>query len=225
MISYNLTEKMENSMSFYDEFNNNQYGSQTKVVELVGAGKKVLEIGCASGRISKRLTENGCKVVGVEIDANSSIKAKNFCHEVVTCDIESLEDLDYHDNYFDVILFSNVLEHLKSPLNVLKKLKRYLKSDGYIVVAVPNIANIIIRIKLLMGKFEYEDSGILDRTHLRFFNEKNAKDLLYQAGFNIIKFDIVPFIPVLTINPKIEYKVAKIRPNLFSAEFLIVGKK
>jgi len=211
-------------MSIYDEFNNNPYGSQVKVIELIGNNKKVLEIGCASGRISKRLFENGCTVIGVEIDKNSSLKARKFCQDIITADIEYLEDLGYPSNYFDVILLSNVLEHLRSPLNVLKKLKNYLKTDGYIVIAVPNIANIMIRTKLLLGKFEYEESGILDKTHLRFFNEKSAKELLNKAGFSIIKFDIVPSIPLLSINSKIEYAIAKIRPNLFSMEFLMVGR-
>ena len=197
-------------MSIYDEFNENPYGSQVKVVKLVGNNKKVLEIGCT--------------VTAVEIDKNSSKKARKFCQHIITSDIESLEDLGYPNNYFDVILLSNVLEHLKSPSTVLRKLNKYLKKDGFIVVAIPNIANLKIRIKLLLGKFDYEESGILDKTHLRFFNEKSANELLNQAGFNIIKFDIVPSIPLLCINQKIEYLIAKIRPNLFSAEFLMVGK-
>lgn len=211
-------------MSTYDEFNYNPYGSQLKVVNLVGNNKKVLEIGCASGRISKRLSNNGCTVVGVEIDKNSSIKAKKFCKTVINGDVEDLDDLNYPNHYFDVLLFSNVLEHLRSPLDVLKNLKKYLKKDGYIVVAIPNIANIFIRMKLLLGKFDYEESGILDKTHLRFFYEKSAKELLKKAGFDIIKFDIVPCIPLLGINPQLHYNIAKIRPNLFSSEFLIVGR-
>lgn len=210
-------------MSTYDNFNSNPYGSQVKVIELVGKNKKVLEIGCASGRISKRLSENGCSVVGVEIDKKSAIKAEKFCHKVINSDIEALEKLDYPNNYFDVILLSNVLEHLHSPPKVLKNLKKYLNKNGYIVVVLPNIANIIIRINLLFGKFDYEESGILDKTHLRFFNEKSSKNLLKEAGFKITKFDIVPAIPLIYKNQKLQYKFAKIRPNLFSSEFLMVG--
>ncbi len=211
-------------MSIYDEFNSDPYGSQVKVIELVGNDKKVLEIGCASGRISKRLANNGCTVTGIEIDEDSSYEARKYCQDVINADIETLEDLGYPDNYFDVILFSNVLEHLRSPLEVIKKLKKYLNKNGYIVVALPNIANIFIRMKLLRGKFEYEESGILDNSHLRFFTEKSARELLSEGGFNIFKFDIAPFIPILCVFPKLEYNIAKIRPNLFSEEFIMVGK-
>ena len=81
-----------------------------------------------------------------------------------------------YEKYFDIIVFADILEHLKEPLEVLKRYKKYLKDDGYIIISIPNIANWKIRFKSLLGRFEYNEYGILDSGHLRFFNEKSQRD-------------------------------------------------
>lgn len=212
-------------MSVYSEFNNNPYGSQVKVIEMVGKEKKVLEIGCATGRISQRLSENGCKVFGIEIDTKSATQARKYCEEVIKADIETILELPYQKKFFDIILLSNILEHLKSPQDTLNFLLKYLKDGGYVIIVLPNVTNYSIRLKLLFGNFEYEESGILDKTHLRFFNEKTAKELLNDANLEIIKYDIVPTIPIFPLPWKIKYSFSKMRPNLFASEFLFKAKK
>jgi 2-polyprenyl-3-methyl-5-hydroxy-6-metoxy-1,4-benzoquinol methylase len=109
-------------MTMYDFFNSDPYGAHMKAVSLVGYNKKVLEVGCATGQISRRLTANGCEVIGVEIDEERAKEAKKYCRYVILQDVENLDDLLYN-NYFDCILFIDVLEHLKYPLIVLEKLK------------------------------------------------------------------------------------------------------
>ncbi|MGI6483980.1 MAG: class I SAM-dependent methyltransferase [Methanobacterium sp.] len=211
-------------MTIYDKYNPNPYGSQFKVVELVGENKKVLEVGCASGRISKRLAKNGCEVIGIEIDDKSAKRAAKYCKNVINEDVEKLPDLKDYNLYFDVILLSNVLEHLKSPSKVLKNLKGYLKKDGFAIIVLPNIAHISIRIKLLSGNFKYKESGILDKTHLRFFYKKTAENIIINSGYEIIDMDFVPSIPFI-YSQKVEYQLAKAIPNLFSSEFIIKAKR
>lgn len=210
-------------MPKYHSFNPDPYGAHAKIVKLVGANKRILEIGCASGYISEKLKENGCSVIGFEIDKESAVLAKRYCEDVIGGDIESVEKIPVEEKYFDGILFADVLEHLKKPLEVLKKLKKYLKDDGAVYISMPNIANWMIRLNLLFGKFEYQEQGILDKTHLRFFNEKSTLELVNNAGLEIIKFDVTPSIPF--IPKKIGYGISRLAPNLFAFQFLIVAKK
>lgn len=209
-------------MPSYDFFNPNPYGVHTKALDIVGKKKRVLEIGCATGQISRRLTENGCEVIGIEIDKESSAIAKKYCREVLICDIETIEDLPYRD--FDYILLLDVLEHLRSPLALLKKLNAYVNEKGCIVISLPNVANWRVRWDLLFGRFEYSEYGILDKSHLRFFNEESAREIMQDADLDIIMFDIVPSVPVIRVRSSIAYQIAKVRPNLFASQFLIVGR-
>lgn len=87
---------------------------------------------------------------------------------------------------YDLILLLDVLEHLPDPSATLKKLSKLLKSDGQIIVSVPNVAHLSVSVPLLLRRrFEYQDAGILDRTHLKFFVEDTAIRLLNDAKFNV----------------------------------------
>lgn len=209
-------------MSNYDFFNSNPYGIHLKALNLVGRNKRVLEVGCATGQMSRRLVENGCEVIGIEINEESAKIAKEYCKDLLVCDIEAIENLPYHN--FDIILLLDVLEHLRSPLATLKKMRVCLKEGGNIIVSLPNVANWRVRWDLLFGRFEYSDYGILDKTHLRFFNEKSAKELLRHAGFDIIEFDIVPTVPIIHVRASLAYAIAKVRANFFASQFLMVGR-
>lgn len=214
-------------MPRYDYFGSHPYGAHVKVVNFVGANKRVLDVGCNTGYISKRLKEKGCFVVGIEIDPVAAELTKDYCDDLIIGDVETLDlsTLEKYDD-FDVILFVDILEHLKEPLGVPKKLRRYLKDDGYIVTSIPNIACWHIRLKLLFGRFEYQEYGILDRTHLRFFNKESARRLVDNAGFEIIRFDVTPGpIPIPFLPRKLAYYLAKLLPNLLAFQFLIVAKK
>lgn len=208
----------------YNEFDPSgagKYSVHTMCVELTGKDKKVLEVGCATGYISKNLKKNGCYVVGIEIDKNAAEVAKRYCDEVITGDIETLE---LPSDKFDVILFMDVLEHLKDPESVLKKVMNNLKEDGIVIVSVPNIANWKIRLNLLFGNFNYTTIGILDETHLRFFTYKTIKKLIDKAGLKVVHEDITPSFP-FPFPVSIKYKLAKFYKTLFSQQFVFVCKK
>jgi 2-polyprenyl-3-methyl-5-hydroxy-6-metoxy-1,4-benzoquinol methylase len=192
-------------------------------LDWVGKNKKVLDIGCATGQVARRLKGNGCEVIGIESDVGAAQIAKEYCEAVLIANLEDMEDLPYHD-YFDYILLLDVLEHLQSPLSVLERMKAHLKRNGSIIVSLPNIANWTIRWDLLFGRFRYSDYGILDRTHLRFFDETSARKLISDAGFEIVRFDIVPTLPIIHVRIGITHHIAKIRPNLFAMQFIIEGK-
>lgn len=207
----------------YDLFNPDPYGVHMMALDIVGKNKRVLEIGCATGQISRRLSENGCEVVGVELDEESARVARRYCKRVIVSDVCKISIKEYL-NYFDFILFMDVLEHLEDPCAMLKKAKDYLKEGGLVVISLPNIANWTIRWNLLLGNFEYTSRGILDRTHLRFFNERGAKKLLEEAGFEIVKYDISPSLPMVRGVAGFMHYISKLRPNLFAIQFLLVTR-
>lgn len=169
-----------------------ELGKEYKLVlDIVGKNKDVLEFGCHTGYFTKLLVDRGCKVVGVELDYRAAEKAKNIVDKVVIGDIEDDKTLNQINEKFDAILFMHILEHLINPWRVLVKVEQYLKPEGKVLVAIPNVACWSIRKDLFFkGKFEYVDLGILDRTHLRFFTFETAQELLRQSGYQIVNWEI-----------------------------------
>jgi 2-polyprenyl-3-methyl-5-hydroxy-6-metoxy-1,4-benzoquinol methylase len=210
-------------MGKYNFFNSNSYSMHTQIVKFVDYKKKVLDVGCAEGNLAEVLAANESEIIGIEIDQIAAKKAQKFCNKVIIGDIESIELSTVYDNYFDYILFADVLEHLKDPLIVLQRFKKYLNKDGYILVSLPNISNWRMRLKILFGNFEYEDRGILDNGHIRFFNEKSAKKLIKNAGFEIIKFELT--VGDLPLGSKFFHFIGTLWPNLMAYQFLIIAKK
>jgi 2-polyprenyl-3-methyl-5-hydroxy-6-metoxy-1,4-benzoquinol methylase len=210
-------------MSKYDYFNSNSFSVHQKIIDFVGKNKKVLDVGCSEGLLSKRMNQNNCKIVGIELDNEAALKAESFCQELISGDVESVSLNSQYINYFDVIIFADILEHLKNPLEVLKTFKDYLNDEGCIIISVPNIANWKIRFQLLFGNFEYHEYGILDSGHLRFFNQKSIIKMVSDAGFNISTFDMT----VGDINKfsKIFHSIGMFWPNLLAFQFLIIAKK
>jgi methionine biosynthesis protein MetW len=156
------------------------------IFQLIDGGLKVLDVGCGTGRLGEKLRlEKNCYVVGVEEDYQAVSLAKSRLDDVVVADVERLSTLPYPKKYFDVTVFADVLEHLKRPEKALTFFKEYLKDDGYIIASIPNVANWTLRLKLLLGKWNYKERGLLDKTHLRFFTLKTTKELIEGADFKI----------------------------------------
>lgn len=211
-------------MEKYDNFNSDPHSMHMKIVQFVEDQKKVLDVGCAYGNLAKVMTtSNHCTVVGIEINNEAGQNAKKYCTEVIIGDVQSVELSTEYINYFDYIIFADILEHLKDPLKVLKKFMKNLNDDGYIVVSLPNITNWRMRLKILSGNFEYEDTGILDMGHIRFFNENSAKKLINDAGYEIIKFDLTGLESPICNN--FIHKIGTLMPNLFAYQFLIIAQK
>jgi 2-polyprenyl-3-methyl-5-hydroxy-6-metoxy-1,4-benzoquinol methylase len=165
-----------------------KYDRHRIFIEMVGFNRDVLELGCSTGFLSRHFVENGCKVTGVEIDAEAAEAARSACDRVETIDINDAGWINRVGGRFDAILFGDVLEHLVDPLKTLCLSRQLLRDDGYIVISLPNVAHWTVRLKLLTGNFDYKDQGVLDTTHLRFFTMKSALKLVEQAGFKVREF-------------------------------------
>ena len=168
--------------------------NHTLMLDLIGHNKRVMECGCATGYMSRVLADRGCRVTGVEIDPGAAEQARAFCEQVIVGDldeldlVEALNDLDSLGEAgsrlpFDVVVFGDVLEHLKDPLRLLRASRELLAPDGYVVASIPNVAHGDVRLALLAGTFRYQPLGLLDDTHIRFFTRQSIDELFDDAGF------------------------------------------
>jgi len=159
---------------------------------------RILDVGTADGYLGAVLKEQGHYVVGVEKDEFLAKGAEPYYAKFYHTDLETF-DFPFRAE-FDFIIFADVLEHLREPEAVLQRSLSCLNSSGQVIISVPNIANLLIRIMLLFGHFDYQDRGILDRTHLRFYTLSSFNILLQNAACRVV--DIVPTpLPVQLVFP------------------------
>lgn len=223
-------------MSIY-QFDQDIFGVHQKIISYVGTGKNVLEAGCASGYLAREFQKNGCWVTGIEIDLTAARKAKKYCQEVIAGDIENPKTIAQLQNRrFEVILLADVLEHLRNPESILKQLVKYLEDDGQMIISVPNIGFLTVRLRLLLGQFDYSDWGIMDRTHLHFFTKDSISTLVKNSGLEIEKFDYIANFTQLplymqTLYPifgkkdwwrRMEYRFAGLWSTGLAVQFLLI---
>ncbi len=203
-----------------------KYTSGCKIFEQVPAGSTVLEIGCGSGRLANILTlRKNCRIYCVDKDPILSYIAQGKCLEILNIDIENTE-LPYEKETFDRIIIGNALEHMIEPEQELIYLKKYLKEDGLLIYSVPNIVNWHSRITIFLGNFDYEDGTVFERSHLRFFTLRSAKNLAIDSGYCIMWLDVTPSIYLYRERLNyLWYWIAKAWKNLFADEFIIIAKK
>lgn len=158
--------------------------SHRYMIELVGSNKSVLDVGCSSGYLAKVLNAFGNTVTGVEYDPAAAEAARAVMDRVEVADLDHADLTEiFGDTRFEVIVFGDVLEHLRDPLPVLRQARALLAPGGYIVISIPNISHGDVRMSLLLGRFRYVNLGLLDVTHLRFFTRASLQELLADAGF------------------------------------------
>lgn len=170
-----------------------EQSSHLKILSRIGVGKKILEIGCSTGYLTKIMKENlNCRVTAIEIDRDAASHASKYCEKLIADDAEHVDYKQCFDGEgFDVILFGDVLEHMKYPERVLAAVKGLLAKDGYIIASIPNISHASIITELLEGKFDYSEFGLLDKTHLRFFTRESIYKLFESSGYIIDMIDVV----------------------------------
>lgn len=187
-----FTTSMEGKMSKYD-FKLDIYGDNTIawVADRVEENSRVLEFGPANGRLTKYLSfDKKCKVDIVEIDEESGKDAKKYAvNALVGAEKGNIEAYYWMelDEKYDYIIFADVLEHLVNPDEVLKHCCKKIKDNGKIIVSVPNIAHNSVIIDLINDKFNYNLTGILDNTHLRFFTRESFGDMAAKTGWTIVE--------------------------------------
>ena len=185
-----MDSTMEDATRYHCQVDlSNKNTSHAQLIRLTGRNKKVLEVGPATGYITEVLVQRGCGVTCIEKDPAAAELARRFCERMIVGNVEELDfEVALGEEQFDVVLFGDVLEHLVEPGAVLVKVARVLAPGGYVVASVPNIAHGSVRLALLRGEFRYSESGLLDRSHLRFFTRETLADLFRDAGYAIMQW-------------------------------------
>jgi 2-polyprenyl-3-methyl-5-hydroxy-6-metoxy-1,4-benzoquinol methylase len=161
---------------------------------------QVLDVGCASGFLRNFLPGSDFRFIGIERDPDLVEQARQSYDEVYQADLTSGLDLPLQSAP-DAIVFADVLEHLPNPEVVLADLlKRYAKPGTPVIISLPNVAHLYVRLSLLLGRFEYADRGILDRTHLRFYTLRSAQQLCTECDLRLQSIATTP-IPLPLVHP------------------------
>jgi SAM-dependent methyltransferase len=152
--------------------------------------KQVVEVGCSSGALARAYTaENpGCRYTGIEIDPEYAEQARAFCSSVICADVETMSDATFLPLFpSDCWVFGDSLEHLRDPWALLKRMRSHLQMEAHIVACIPNAQHWSVQARLNCGIFRYEDQGLLDRTHLRWFTRITIIDLFQSTGYHIVE--------------------------------------
>lgn len=160
--------------------------TQLKIIELVGKDKKVLEVGPSSGYMTKVFKENGCLVDVVEIDESVLEKVSLYCQNILKGSIEDSKVLSKIKGNYDFIILADVLEHLINPEKTLKEIFDLAEFNTRLIVSTPNIACWPVRKQLFFkGDFQYQESGILDKTHVHFFTVNTLIKEVKRSGWKV----------------------------------------
>lgn len=160
---------------------------RTDIIPLVPADtRRVLDVGCGTGITSWTLKQQGlCEhVTGLEIDPTAAAQARERLDIVHECDL--MQGIPDDGRDFDLVLALDVLEHLIDPWGALLQLTKRLRPGGRLITSIPNVRNFRVLGRLaLLGQWRYENEGLLDRTHLRFFTKRSAVELVQGAGLTV----------------------------------------
>jgi 2-polyprenyl-3-methyl-5-hydroxy-6-metoxy-1,4-benzoquinol methylase len=171
-----ISPKTGSVSSYYDRF-------RSDVISIVPpTAKCVLSVGCATGVTEAELVKRGIKVVGVEINHEAAQIARQRGLIVLEGDASEV-DVSQVSEYFDCLVYADVLEHLPDPVAVLKRHLQELRPGGIVYACVPNFRHYSVLWQLaVLGHIRYKDAGILDRTHLRITTRKMVTEWFNQAG-------------------------------------------
>jgi 2-polyprenyl-3-methyl-5-hydroxy-6-metoxy-1,4-benzoquinol methylase len=197
------------------------------------AHSKVLDVGAASGTLARMCHNKTVRLFGIEPNPAWAEIAAPLYEKMWICSISDLDE--NHLSGYDVVILGDILEHLPNPEAILQKLVKQQAPGAKFIISVPNIANLWVRLNLLIGRFEYTDRGILDRTHLRFFTRRSFVNLVRNSGLEMISLQATP-IPlelvskIFTLFPgrlfhAVLAKLTSWWPSLLGYQFVVEAKK
>lgn len=182
---------MSNIKKYYDQKAADYVVSDVRLSKILEIctdlkNKKVLDVGCGTGYLGEELETRGAEVTGIDISKVALKKA----HEVLsfTKVVDLNEDkIPFKDKTFDLIVVSEVIEHLFKPVIILEELRRILRDKGQLIITTPNFLYWGHRLKFLIGRFGYTDEGPFDIGHIHFYTYQTLIDDLHKSGFRIVK--------------------------------------
>ncbi|MBI1910812.1 MAG: methyltransferase domain-containing protein [Deltaproteobacteria bacterium] len=191
VIDYKLAiygfKKSQRFLEFFKKYplREHRFSSHDIIAHFVGMDKSILDLGCGSGFLAGKLRPQNKYICGMDIEGNETNRKE--CDEFHEVNLEHKERFSGIDiSEYDVVLCADIVEHLREPGDLLTELSAKMHPDSRLILSVPNVANLVIRLSFLLGKFSYSDSGILDKTHLRFFTHASIRELIEKSGFRIL---------------------------------------
>ncbi len=154
--------------------------------------RTVLDVGCAQGALGVAYLRRNpnARMLGIELDPEAAGHAAARLTEVAACDVEATPMPFAVPDGIDCLIYGDVLEHLRDPWTLLRRHAEYLSPDGTVLVCMPNVEHWSFAYRLLSATFDYEDEGLLDRTHLRWFTPRTMAKALTAAGLQLS--DVAP---------------------------------
>lgn len=193
---------------------------------------RVLDVGCGAGDNARLLADGGRSVDGITLSETEAATARRVCNSVIVHDLEF--GLPTHLGApYDAVICSHVLEHLRWPDRLLKEVRELLlPRKGVLLVALPNALFYKNRWRLLTGHFDYEESGLMDASHFRWFTYASSRRLLESAGFYVLSHSgdgSLPLPLVRKVLPTrfveaVDATATAVLPGLFSYQLLLCAK-
>jgi 2-polyprenyl-3-methyl-5-hydroxy-6-metoxy-1,4-benzoquinol methylase len=191
-----------------------------RILELIGdtPGLKVLDVACSRGYLGQRIKEKGNHVSGIEISGSAAREAEKVLDKVHVFDIEQPWPDHLRQEQFDVVVLAEILEHVFDPVEVLKEVNTALKPGGVIVITTPNFMTWTNRLRFLFGNFKYQEQGMFDFGHIRWFTYYYLHQILLQSGFEITDERHIIFPGKLSF-------ILKYWPSVFAFQFIVKVRK
>jgi predicted TPR repeat methyltransferase len=195
-------------------------------------GGRFVDLGAFGGEIGGAVRPHFAHTAAVERDPDQIPHLAARYDSVIIADLEQVTRVP---GEMDAVLLADVLEHLRAPDAILRLASIHLAPGGKVFISIPNVANLAVRLHLLLGRFEYADRGILDRTHLRFFTRRTARALVESSGLRIVHEETTPVPireafphwPSLLLRPleTLILLLTPLWPTLMGYQFIFVAEK
>jgi 2-polyprenyl-3-methyl-5-hydroxy-6-metoxy-1,4-benzoquinol methylase len=183
-----------------------------------GSGMRVVDLGCANGALGRRIRDRGNWVDGVELSQEAQVLARTVLDRVWEFDIQQQWPAELQCHNLDLVVASEVLEHVFDPVAVLRSTHAALKPGGCVVITTPNFMTWTNRLKFLVGNFSYQHEGMFDFGHIRWFTYAYLKSVLAESGFHIVEEKHILF------PGKLSWLVWR-WPSLFAWQFIVKAQK
>lgn len=197
-----------------------------------GDSRRFLDVGCGTGALAAaiRRQRDVSNYEGITYSEEEAALGRERMNRVWSGDLNRFPFDSL--GQFDCIICSHVLEHLYHPGYILRQLRLHLAPGGVLLIALPNVVEIKTRLAFLRGRFQYTESGILDRTHFRFFDRRTAHELVRESGFVIdahtagghCPLPVVRRLLPGTMIQRLDTAATMLLPGLLATQFVIRGR-
>lgn len=200
----------------------NDFGNPL-ILNQVKENSTIFDIGCNTGNLAKGLKKfKKSTVNGVDISEKALKVAERYLDKSRVLNLEDFNKFPFSTTNYDYVVLADVLEHVRNPEEILKKIKTQLKFKE-LIISLPNVAFISVRLSLLLGNFNYTSYGILDDSHVKFYTLRSARKMFEDSGYSIINISPFPL-----TNKKlswITHPLTRMFPTILGRQFVFTLKK